>query len=204
MGSGYGSWHHSALWSQVWCESSGKWHRAIQWCVVTDLVCYSERLLEVWCTVLTYGHQQVSNRCRPLNAPVTMACHVSIRFSAHLCTYSSLELCTSTSKGRVKERYEHGIIAKDQWPPNVQDLNILDYPSVGYHNARGILQVPSKNESMPVVELKEMFAVSLKQPSSGTDREGCGGILKSTEGLCCSWGWRLWTFWVIDIVDMNL
>jgi len=41
---------------------------------------------------------------------------------------------------------------------------------------------------------EESPADDLEEPTSGTNRQSCQGALKSTAGLCWSWGWTFWTF----------
>ena len=49
---------------------------------------------------------------------------------------------------------------------------------------------PKPNSSKKIVELKEVLCMmgDLGQPTSGTNRQSCQGVLKATEGVCSSWG----------------
>jgi len=79
------------------------------------------------------------------------------------------------------------IITKDQWPPNLPDINPMDY-----HVWGAMLEAYHKPKTKP----KTIASGYLGQPVTGTDRQRCERLLKGTEGLCWSWQWTLRTFTV--------
>jgi len=84
-------------------------------------------------------------------------------------------------------------INKDQWPPNSPDLNPPGLSCLG----GAMLEAYYKRHPKPktIFELKEMLQSTWEgQPASGTNWQGCERISTATGGLCCSWGWTLWTF----------
>jgi len=74
---------------------------------------------------------------------------------------------------------------KDQWHPNLPDLNPLDYlPCLGGGQCRNYHKCQPKPKT--IAELKEVLQVIWDSLLQGPIDKDCQRVLKATEGLSCS------------------
>ena len=85
-------------------------------------------------------------------------------------------------------------IGKDEWPPNLPDLNPLDYHVRG---ARPMLERYKSFQPKPenTDELKKVLQLIWDQlPCTRLDQQSHIELPEKTSGLCESWRWTLRTY----------